>query len=258
MKKIYLILIISLSTISCTLFYSKTNDLNINGKVKKLTKLKLNVLKDSLNNIYYDTLSIEVTHLNRKGKLKKRISKLFFKGDLRTTGIADFEYNDKGQLTIENYYSKEDSMTFRVYYHYKDTLISKIQSLSFLETEKIEYIENYYYRSNNNIDFREMRNLGIDTISKDTIYSQLAIFKHDINGYLIESDWTNLNNDFNKKEIFTNDNKGFMKKEISINRLTNKIDTTRFEYELDNNDNWIIAKSFKNDSLIQITKRIIE
>jgi hypothetical protein len=240
------------------MFYSDKNDLRINGKVKKLTKLKLKVLKDSTNKTYYDTIFIEKTTLNRKGKLKKRTTKQFFRGKLSHSGIADFEYNNNGQLAIENYYTILDSTNIRVEYHYNDTLISKIKSITYYETERNDFEENYFYRPNNKLKYRELKSITIDTIRKDTVYKQFTKFIHDENGYLVESDWTSSIEDFDKKEIYVNNRKGFVKELISINRYNSKIDTIRYEYEFDDKDNWILTKEFIKDSLVEITKRIIE
>ena len=116
---------------SCSLFWSETNELEINGKVKKVTKIRCRIKQDSLNNQVNDTAMVEITYLNIKGQLKKRINKLYINNKISKTGLTTYLYDEQDILITEYYESEEDSVKLQVNYSYKDLLLDKTYSKKF-------------------------------------------------------------------------------------------------------------------------------
>jgi len=130
MKRNYiLLLLITIVTFtSCDKEWSEINELDINGKVKKLTTFYYKIENDSIGNTYNDTIKIDIYILNRKGQLVDRNTKVFSNNKFRYSILTKFKYNFKGQLIKEIYNMPKDFENigdfedFETFFTYKDSL----------------------------------------------------------------------------------------------------------------------------------------
>ncbi len=262
-RNFFLLLITFLTFISCDKEWSDKNELNINGKVKKATSIYYKIKKDSIGNIYNDTLKIDIVRLNRKGNIVDRITKAFSNNKIRDSIITEFKYNFKGQLYKEIYIMPENFTDFEVFYTYKDSLLIKTYSShSEIELDEklfIQYSEEYSYYPNGKLSYSEFTQIAINSKSKDTSFNQKNTLYYDKNGFLIKSKWTSSEEYLsNSIEKFKNDEKGLMIKEKNYNLKGELIDSTNFKYKFDKRNNWIKKEGFKNNELIEVTERVIE
>ena len=258
-NKHFLTLIVLLTLISCDFGWSEKNKLKINGKVKKVTKIKYRIKKDSIGIFFNDTTTVDIINLNRKGHLIDREFKFYLNNRIIQTGITEFFYNSNNLLTKEIYRNKKDSIDIEVYYSYKDSLLSHSNSNYSSDDLILNYNEKYSYQKNGRLKHSEYRQLIVDSKTKDTSSFQQNSSYYDNDGFLIKIKWESSENDLlNSIDTYENDENGLVLKEKKYNLKEQLLDSSIFKYKFDNKRNWIKAEEFKNNEIITITERIIE
>jgi len=259
MNKILQLTLLLTILVSCKAELQRENDFGIKGDFKKLIIINYRTKKDSLGKSIKDTISIVNYKVNKRGKVKKSVTQLFSHNKIIDTVTSKYLYNSIGQTIKEITDTKSNKTNFEINYYYKNELLDVIKMRDTLEGFILELTENYSYDANDKLKLRESNQLAYNQIKKDTFSFQKVIFKYDKNEFQIESDWNELFSDFpNLKEYYKNDSLGLLQETISFNKLTKKTDTIIYIYKYDINNNWINSKSFKNNTLDQITDRVIE
>jgi len=261
MKKKLLQIILIIGLISCSSEKQIENEFDINGDFSKLNVIRYRISKDSLKNSFNDTISVVFNEIGKNGKVNKIITKTYMRNKPIETITSNFSYNSKRQILKELTDMESDKNKFEINYFYENDLLHFVAMKDSLEDFTFEINEKYNYDSNGKLKFRESFQLSYDFINKDTLSLQKVKFTYDNNEKQIKADWSEKYGEYpNMIEDFTNDSLGNVIKTISYDKLTKILDTTfyKYEYEYDIKKNWIERKTFKNDTLFQITKRIIE
>jgi hypothetical protein len=256
MNKIFffLLLLLSIFLISC----SKNKKLLANGLTKKasqITEYTIRIEKDFLDKEIIDTLLISEKRYNNNDQIIKLNQKTLF--DNKKMEI-DYIYDDSNKIKKEVVKMSSDSLPFIVNYSYKDTLIYQSKAIVNYTNKKFEQIETYYYRKNNTKDKVISRQIFIDLESSDTLKNAVSTTYFDKNEVAQKIETIdNDNSTRNRKIIYKYDGKNLIEQK-EFNGNNSLISTLKYEYNLDEFDNWIEQRVYENGNLNRILKREIK
>ncbi|CAM1366420.1 conserved hypothetical protein [Tenacibaculum litoreum] len=168
----------------------------------------------------------------------------------------DYIYNSDNQLKKEIVKMSTDSLPLEVNYSYKNSLLFQSSSILDKNNEKFEQIETQYYRKDKTKKMSSMSQIYVNKISKDTITNSLVnayYNKDEINDSIVI---INLKRQGLKtKTIYQyNGSEMILAKEFNNNSL---VSSTKFEYKMDEFDNWIEKRIIENEVLRTIAIREI-
>ncbi|WP_417237465.1 hypothetical protein [Bizionia paragorgiae] len=168
----------------------------------------------------------------------------------------DYIYNSDNQLKKEIVKMSTDSLPLEVNYSYKNSLLFQSSSILDKNNEKFEQIETQYYRKDKTKKMSSMSQIYVNKISKDTITNSLVnayYNKDEINDSIVI---INLKRQGLKtKTIYQyNGSEMILAKEFNNNSL---VSSTKFEYKMDELDNWIEKRIIENGVLRTIAIREI-
>lgn len=255
MKKLIVFALLFISTEYC---HSQNGQSKKGIKSINTTELFRQLYSDG--KYYTSTIETNKTLYNEKGEKIKNIRITFENSEPKSKNTTTYYHKDnKIDFAISNI--NDDSISFKTYYNYNDSLLIKIhfnyikdeKELSFEET--YNYDNHYKLTSSNYVYYEKYIDSDTDNYitylklkekydSKERTtemdYSESdSIFEHNKFSYKWKKDGTLLN----KKE--------FDKKDKLINK-------TRYKYIFNEKNFWIVRKSFMNKSLHKIIYREFE
>jgi len=249
----FLILLFSIFLIGC---FSEPKFLN-NGLTKNATKITEYIIKiehDSLNNEVQDTLSITEKKYNDNDQIVNRIQKtLIDNNELK----IDYIYDNSNNLKTEIVKMSTDSLPFTVDYIYKDSVLHQTKAIVKTSNEIFEQVETYYYRKNKTKEKTITTLLFINLELSDTLRNSVSKSCFDKNEVIEKIETVHPNNTKrNIKTVYEYDCstliglKHFDQNDSLLNNL-------KYEYKMDEFDNWIIKNIIRNDKLdTKLTREI--
>lgn len=198
-----------------------------------------------VNNGIQDTLLITTKKFGKNDQIIYQKRKTLF--DNQNMEI-DYIYNSDYQLKKEIVKMSTDSLPLEVNYSYKKSLLFQSSSILENNNEKFEQIETQYYRKDKTKKMSSMSQIYINKTSKDTITNSLvnAYYNQDeINDSIVI---INLKRQGLKtKTIYQyNGSEMILAQEFNNNSL---VSSKKFEYKMDEFDNWIEKRIIENGVL---------
>lgn len=227
-----------------------------NGLTKSATLVTETIIKveyDTLGHELLDTVSIIEKFYNDENLILKRVENTIDDNECLTT---DYIYDKSKKLKKEIVKMSYD--TVAVNYFYRNSLLYKTTSMIVDSEYVFEQIENHKYSRENKIREVSTTQTVVDLQSSDTTLNKVVVNIYNSKELLKESKTTNsIQPERSKKFLYTY-KCGRLVKSKEYNQKDSLISLTNFEYILDEFDNWIEKKSFKNNKLIFIRRRQIE
>jgi hypothetical protein len=233
------------------------NQYGLFGEVKSVKEIRIRVekLNDGLEKL--DTILISVKKYDDNGFLVRDSIKMndnYF--------IGKHFYNSDGLLIKEvgKMNIQQNETTVDYFYSGKKIIKTKGYTKEHKGDFDIEYfqIEDYIYKDDELIECVQNSYL-VNSKNKDTTITSGYTSKFDENQLVIELDCNIIDSLFPeyKYQYFRNSD-GLIIKEKSTNKIDNTEKTFVYKYDYDEQGNWIGKSKFENDTIIELTKRIIE
>ncbi|CAM1340429.1 hypothetical protein [Tenacibaculum aestuarii] len=207
-----------------------------------------------INNGIQDTVLITTKKFGKNDQIiyQKRET-LFDNQNMKINYI----YNSDNQLKKEIVKMSIDNLPLEVNYSYKNSLLFQSSSILDNNNEKFEQIETQYYRKDKTKKMSSMSQVYVNKISKDTITNLIvsAYYNQDeLNDSIVT---INLKRQGIKtKTIYQyNGNKMILAQEFDNN--DSLASSKKFEYKMDEFDNWIEKRIIENGVLKTIAIREI-
>jgi len=223
--------------------------------VSQITAYTFLIKRDSSNIETRDTTNLEtkiyndndqITHLNQLSLLINEKMEI------------DYSYNEFQKLIKETVKLSEDSLPFTVDYFYKDTLLDKSIAIVNYPNQKFEQIETFHYRENNTIEKKITTQIFIDLETSDTLSNSISTSFYDRNEIATKDETVNKTDPKkSRKIVYKYDNLNI----IGLKEYDNNdslLSTLKYEYELDEFDNWIERRIIENGKLDRIISREID
>ena len=254
--KTFRLLLVLLTLTSCC-YTSKSNKNFLNGNVKSTTENSVSFSFNEQGVVERTPFSkIKSEFGTSNNILKKTEESLSFDEIAYTT----YNYDRCNNLLRKDVtrITNDEEMNSETQYEYENNLLAKTHFESISEDWSYCASEQYTYDSEDNLILSKTTILLIDTKTKDTIEKSIQTDKYNENEHIRYSNIFDSNNPNKDKavEYFYQGDQLIKLKEYNYkSKLTN---TMRFEYKLDEMNNWIEQKTFNNDTLSFITTREIE
>ena len=249
-----LILFFSLSIIGC----SKQKKFLDNGLIKsveEITEYTIRIQEDSLKNEIQDTLLIAIKRYRDDNQIALQTRRTLFDNEQME---IDYVYDSSDRLKQEIVKMSTDSMPIKVNYSYKNSLLFQSSGIMDNATERFEQIENYYYRNNKTKEKSIMRQIFIDKETNDTIRNSTVITYFNTNKKIHSILSINLRRQGqSRKSVYESDRKNFIGLK-EYNEKDSLLSNQKFEYKIDQFDNWTEKKIIENGTLKTVIIREIK
>lgn len=247
------ILLFSISLIGCCREPKLLNN-GLTKSASQLTEYTILIKRDSVNNKTRDTLMIRNKFYNNNNQIISLHQKTLF--DNEKVEI-EYSYNELKKIKKEVVKMSTETLPFSVDYIYKDTLLYQSKAIVNYSNEKFEQIETYYYRKNNSKSKSVSSQIFIDLESSDTIRNSVSTTYFNKNEIAIKIETIHKTDlERNRKIVYKYDCQRLISLK-EFNKNDSLISTLKYEYDLDNFDNWISKKIYKNKKLDKIITREI-
>lgn len=252
MKRLLILFFATTTIISCN--YKSIDEPGLKGRVKQFTKYKLSFKKDET---LKDTVLITTTKFNKKGKVVEYLQHFTF-AEPNTDYKGTIIYDDNNRIIKE--IGIIDKKEIIVDYVYQDTLLTRTFS-KIKNDDPYEMNEEYFYDDENKLSKRTYSQILFDENNIDTISSTYGVYKYNSKEQLLKSTiitkgkFENLKKTSNKYEY---NEFGLQSKILEFNENDSLINVNVYEYKFDNKGSWIEKENYKNDTLVYLTKRMIE
>ncbi|MGS2727963.1 hypothetical protein ACU8DI_15260 [Psychroserpens sp. BH13MA-6] len=228
-------------------------DNGLTKSVSNLTEYTIKVKQDSTGNRVLDTLVKTKKTYNNLDKIISRYQYNIFADE---NIDIDFSYDKESRLIKETVGLSIDSEPIIVSYTYENSKLKSSQSKSEYDDFYSKQVGNYEYSFFGNLKESTLSQISIDKETNDTITNTFEIsnFKSELATKTKHIDY--LKPERNRTLEYEYDC-GTLTEMRTYNHTDSLISATKYEYELDEYQNWIIKNSFENGNLTFIQTRII-
>ena len=228
-------------------------DNGLTKSVSNLTEYTIQVKQDSTGNKILDTL---VETKNTYNNLDKIISRYQYNIFADENIDIDFTYDNENNLIKETVGLSKDSKPIIVSYTNENSKLKSTYSESEYDDFHTKQVGNYKYSFFGNMKESTLSHLFIDIETKDTIIKTFEVsgFKDELVTKTKFID--HLKPERNRTLEYEYDC-GTLNEMRTYNHKDSLISATKYEYELDEYQNWITKNSFENGNLTYIQTRII-
>jgi hypothetical protein len=218
-----------------------------------LTEYTIQVKQDSTGNRILDTLVKTKKTYNSLDKLISRYQYNIFADE---NVNIDFTYDKENNLIKETVGLLKDGKPIIVSYINEDSKLKSSYSESEYDDFYSKQVGNYEYSFFGNLTESTLSHLFIDIETKDTITNTFEIsgFKDELVTKTNFIDHLKPERNRTLKYEYACGSQTEMR---TYNHKNSLISTTKYEYELDEYENWITKNSFENGNLTYIKTRII-
>ena len=251
---ILLLLLLSISIIGCNKG-KKIWDNGLTKSAEEITEYTIRVEEDSLKNEIRDTLLIAIKKYRDDDQLALQTRRTLF--DNEQVEI-EYVYDYFDRLKQEIVKMSTDSLPFKVNYAYKNSLLFQSSGILDNETERFEQIETHYYRNDVSKEKSIMRQIFLDKETNDTIRNST------VNTYFNTEEKVDSILSFNlgrqgqsRKAVYEFDGKNFIELK-EYNDTDSLLSNQKFDYKMDEFDNWTEKKVIENGILKRIIIREIK
>jgi len=249
-----LILLLSLSLIGCSK-QKKIWDNGLTKSAEEVTEYTIRIQEDSLKNEIRDTLLITIKKYREDDQLALQTRKTLFDNEQMEIEYI-YDYSDR--LKQEIVKMSTDSLPFKVNYSYKNSLLFQSSGILDNDTERFEQIETHYYRKDDTKEKSIMRQIFLDKEINDTIRNSTVSTYFNTDEKVDSILSVNLRRQGqNRKAVYEFDGKNFIGLK-EYNEKDSLLSNQKFEYKMDEFDNWTEKKVIENGILKRIIIREIK
>lgn len=257
MKKILTLL----TTILLSILPINSQNKILNGRVKSITQTTQQISYFLNGDKYVNTSEITTENFDSDKKIKNYKREIFYNNALSHFIISKYIYNNDEQIDYsDNVIFQNDSIHYSQYYSYKDDLlIKKSFQYEFNDIEHVFYTK-YNYDSRKKLIETEYSYSEKYKDSNNKIRYILTNYYYDKRERVVKSDNSKsinyLESSFSK---FKTNRNGLLIRKKDYNKANTLLKVTNYEYEFDNENNWILKKKFdKKDGLFETISREIK
>jgi hypothetical protein len=229
-----------------------------NGLTKSANEIieyTIRIQNDSQNDGIRDTLLIANKKYGKDDQIIHQSRKTLF--DNQEMEI-DYVYDSNNRLKQEIVKMSSDSLPFKVNYSYKNSLLFKSSGIVDNENERFEQIETHYYRNDKTKEKSIMRQIYVDKETTDTIRNSTVKTYFNRNEQIDSILSINLRKQGqNRKAVYEFNGKNFIGL-LEYNENDSLLSNQKFEYKMDEFDNWTEKKIIENGDLKRMIIRDIK
>ncbi|WP_272022618.1 hypothetical protein [Olleya namhaensis] len=249
-----LILFFSLSIIGCSK-QKKIWDNGLTKSAEEITEYTIRIQEDSLKNQIRDTLLIAVKKYRDDDQIAFQTRRTLFDNEHME---IEYVYDSSDRLKQEIVKMSTDSLPIKVNYSYKNSLLFQSSGIMDNATERFEQIETHYYRNDKTKEKSIMRQIFIDKETNDTIRNSTVSTFFNTSEKVDSILSINLRRQGqNRKSVYEFDGKNFIGLK-EYNETDSLLSNQKFEYKMDEFDNWTEKKVIENGTLKRIIIRKIK
>ena len=249
-----LILFFSLSIIGCS-EQKKIWDNGLTKRAEEITEYTIRIQEDSLKNETRDTLLIAIKKYRDDDQLALQTQRTLFDNEQMEIEYV-YDYSDR--LKQEIVKMSTDSLPFKVNYLYKNSLLFQSSGILDNETERFEQVETHYYRNDDTKEKSIMRQIFLDKETNDTIRNSTVSTYFNTDEKVDSILSINLRREGqNRKAVYEFDGRNFIGLK-EYNDTDSLLSNQKFEYKMDEFDNWTEKKVIENGILKRIIIREIK
>tara|TARA_R110001583_G_scaffold192204_2_gene358479 strand:+ start:458 stop:1222 length:765 start_codon:yes stop_codon:yes gene_type:complete len=228
-------------------------DNGLTKSVSNLTEYTIQVKQDSTGNRFLDTLVKTKKAYNNFDKILSRYQYNIFADE---NIDIDFTYDNENNLIKETVGLSKESKPIIVSYTNENSKLKSSHSESEYDDFYSKQIGNYEYSLFGNLKESTLSHLFIDKETKDTITNTFEVsdFKDEL---VTKTNFINHLKPERNRTLEYEYDCGTLTEMRTYNHKDSLISTTKYEYELDEYENWITKNSFENRNLTYIQTRII-
>ncbi|MDQ0337120.1 hypothetical protein J2Z57_003582 [Formosa algae] len=218
-----------------------------------MTEYSIQAKQDSIGNRIMDTLVKTKKTYNSLDKIISRYQYNIFADE---NIDIEFTYDNENNLIKETVGLSKDTEPITVSYTYKNSKLKSSQSESEYNDFYTKQVGNYKYGFFGNSKESTLSQIFIDKETNDTITNTFEIsdFKTELVTKTKHIDYLKPERNITLEYEY---DCGTLTEMRKYNHKDSLISTTKYEYELDDNQNWITKNSFENGNLTYIKTRII-
>ncbi len=248
------ILFFSISVIGCHQG-KKIWDNGLTKSAEEVIEYTIGIQEDALKKQIRDTLLITIKKYRNDDQIARQTRKTLFDNEQLE---IQYIYDSAGRLKQEVVRTSTDSLPLKVNYSYKNSLLFQSNGIIDNETERFEQIETHYYRNDKTKEKSIMKQVYFNKETNDTIRNSTVNTYYGTNEKVDSILSINLHKPGqNRKAVYEFDGKNFIGLK-EYNERDSLLSNQKFEYKMDQFDNWTEKKVIENGILKRIIIREIK